>query len=156
MIKITEKMQTNLIIISSILWIYIVIASWIGYETLLITGLIAASLISSIYFVLGATVNNKIEPAFILFVPIILTFILWSVSFILVFKTKGFTENFIMGMHPGQFYSAVIFWLGTFIFHGITYAVFFDKYIFSEANWNNFIEEVEKTKKNKKSEYSFE
>jgi len=154
MIEIKDKTQDALVLISSLLWVFLVIASWIGGARLAYLGLIAGCLLTSVYFILGATVRGKLGSGVPLLYPILLMLLLWVVAFTIVFRTRGqVTESWIFGLHPGQFWSIVLFWIGGGLTSLLGYAIYFDKYLLPEDVWQNFLKEVEQTKTQRKGNH---
>lgn len=154
MLKVKENTQTILAIFSSILWIYLIVISFIGNDFLSLTGLFVSALICVIYFIMGTSVDGKIGLGMPIINPMVITFILWCVSFVIAYNTRegAKLEDFIMGLHPGQFWTIILFWLGTFITLGVSYAKYFDTYIMPEERWNTFLKEVEIAKEKVENE----
>ncbi len=154
MLQVKDSTQTALAIISSLLWIYLIVVSTIGNDFLSLTGLFAAALISGIYFIMGTSVDGKIGLGMPIINPLLITLTLWCVSFVIAYKSRTFVDpkNFILGFHPGQFWIIIVFWLGTFLTLGYSFARYFDSYILPDDRWDTFIKEVELAKANKDNE----
>ena len=60
MILINEKTQDILHVTGALLWVFLVVASWFGSPISGYIGLLAAAVLSVVYFILGTTVQGKI------------------------------------------------------------------------------------------------
>lgn len=153
MFEIKDKAQDVLVVTSTLLWVFIVIASCIGSSFLGYLGLIAGCVLVGIYFILGATVKGKIGIKVPLLYPLLIMFVLWVAGFTIAYLTRGIkTESWILGLHPGQFWSILLVWIGGGLTLILGYALYCDKYLFPEDAWEDFLKEVEKNKSNMGSE----
>ena len=147
MIRINDKMQDTLVLVSALLWVFLVVASWCGGTRLSYWGLIAGCLLTSVYFVLGATVKGRLGLGVPLLYPILLMLFLWVVAFSIVSGTQGqASATWILGLHPAQFWSIVLYWIGGGLTSLLGYALYFDKYLLPDEVWQDFLREVEKTR----------
>ncbi len=152
MFEIKDKAQDVLVVTSTLLWVFLVIVSWIGNPIMSYLGLIAGCVLIGVYFILGATVKGKIGGKVPLIYPIIIMFILWAAAFTIVYLTRGKpTDTWILGLHPGQFWSILLVWIGGGLTSILGYALYFDKYLLPEDVWEDFLKEVEQAKANKGS-----
>ena len=153
MISITDKTRDILNFLGALLWIFIVIVSWIGVPGLAYIGLLAVVFLSVIYFILGTTVRGKIGVIVPLIYPLLPMVVFWIIAFTVAYTTRGqSTTTWIVGMHPGQFWALLFFWIGTFLTSTLGYAIYFDKYLFPGDNWETFLEEVKKMKRDTQNE----
>lgn len=153
MISITDKTRDILNVLGALLWIFILIVSWIGVPILSYIGLLAVALLSIIYFILGTTVRGKIGVIVPMIYPLLPMVVFWIIAFTAAYKTRGqSTDTWIIGLHPGQFWPLLFFWIGTFLTSTLGYAIYFDKYLLPGDDWETFLEEVKKMKKDTRNE----
>ena len=146
MIPITDKHRDILNIFGAALWVVLVVVSWIGTPMTAYIGLLAVALLSGIYFILGTTVRGKIGSFAPLIYPTLIMTVLWIVAFTLVYRTRGqSTHAWILGLHPGQFWALLFFWVGTFVTCMASYALYFDRYLLPDGEWEVFLKEVKKS-----------
>ncbi len=151
MFQISDKARDVLVVLSAFLWGGLVIVSWIGNDLLSLAGLISASILMMIIFVLGTTVNNEMGKKIPLFYPIVLSAVFWVMAFLMAYTTRGETSSFILGFHPGQFWSLLFFWIGGFGTVMLSYSLYFDTHCLPKKTWDTFIEEVQQIKAGKES-----
>jgi len=150
MIPIPEKTQDVLHVSGALLWIFLVVVSWTGYPVLAYAGLLATALLGVLYFILGTTVKGKTGIVVPLIYPCLTMTVFWIIAFTAAYSTRGrSTETWIVGLHPGQFWTLLFFWIGTFLTSTLSYALYFDTYIFPEGEWESFLEKVNKMKMKK-------
>ncbi len=150
MITIGDKQRDFLNLLGAFLWAFVVFASWAGgsykNNALVYAGLLASALLVGIYYLQGAVINEKMSKL-VLFYPTILNVVLWIVAFSFTYFTKGEKMDFIMGMHPGFFGAIVFFWLGSFVCTALSFALLFKSEFLPEDVWENFMREVEQSKR---------
>ena len=147
MIPIKDKTKDILNVFGALLWVFLVVVSWIGSPDLGYIGLLAAALLCVIYFILGTIVKGKIGGIVPLIYPILIMALLWIIAFTIAYTTRGqATDTWILGLHPGQFWSLLLYWIGTLLTSVLGYALYFDKYILPDENWQAFLNEVKQAK----------
>ena len=152
MISITEKTRDILNALGALLWLILVIVSWIGYPWLSYCGLLAVAILGVIYFILGTSGRGAIGVKAPLVYPVLMTAVFWIIAFTVAFRTRGQTATaWILGLHPGQFWTLLFFWTGTFLTSTLSYALYFDRYILPEDDWELFLEDVNKMKMDRAS-----
>ena len=150
MIPISEKARDILNMLGALIWIALVAASWSGNPGLAFICLILAALLSGIYFVLGTSARGTAGVMVPLFYPILTMVVLWIIAFTAAYTSRGkAAETWILGLHPGQFWPMLLFWIGTFMTSMVSYAVFFDRYILPDKTWEAFLDEVKKSQSNR-------
>ncbi len=150
MIKISDKSRDIGHVVAALLWIILAVINGIAMISdpiLTYIGLLVSTLLMVIYFVMGATVANKIGLVVPLIYPIVFQAILWIIAYSLVYFTKGEKMEFIMGMHPGFFGAVICYWIGTFLASTLGLGLFFDKYLCPEEQWNAFMKDVSQMQK---------
>lgn len=151
MILINEKSSDVLIALSAILWIVLLLCVWIGPDILKITAYMASCLIITIYYWLAFDNNRPIAFKRPFIYPILVTIGLWFVAFSIAFYTRGATDYFILGLHPGVFWVILLLWLGSFVTLMMSYAKLFEYCFFDEQQWFEFVAELYKIKVDKKT-----
>ena len=147
MIPITDRLRDILNILGAALWVVLVVVSWIGTPLTAYIGLIAVAMLGGIYFILGTTVRGKIGSFVPLLYPALIMAVLWIVAFTIAYRTRGqSTTAWILGLHPGQFWALLFFWIGTFVTCMVSYALHFDRYLLPEGEWAAFLKEVKNTR----------
>ncbi|MFC1607325.1 hypothetical protein ACFL47_05080 [Candidatus Latescibacterota bacterium] len=147
MIPVTDKTIDKLNMLAALLWIFLVIASWSGVPWITYCGLVSLALLGVIYFILGTTIKGNIGVPVPLVYPILIMALLWIIAFTVAYTTRGqHTERWIIGMHPGQFWTLLFFWFGSFLTSMVSYVMYFDSYLLPEDEWKSFLREVEKMK----------
>jgi len=147
MIPITDKIRDVLNILGAALWVVLVVVSWIGTPLTAYIGLLAVAMLSGIYFILGTTVRGKIGTLVPLLYPAFIMAVLWIVAFTVAYSTRGQSTNaWILGLHPGQFWALLFFWIGTFLTCMVSYALYFDSYLLPDGEWEAFLKEVKETR----------
>ena len=147
MISITDRIRDVLNILGAALWVVLVVVSWIGTPLTAYIGLLAVAMLSGIYFILGTTVRGKIGSLVPLLYPALIMAVLWIVAFTIAYRTRGqSTTAWILGLHPGQFWPLLFFWAGTFVTSMVSYALYFDRYLLPDGEWEAFLNEVKKTR----------
>jgi len=139
-------MRDALAVASALLWTLLAAISWIGDDRLSLVGMMAGGVLAAVYFVMGATVRGRIGVAAPLVFPMLVTLGLWFAAFVIACSTRGATESFILGLHPGQFWTILLFWLASFAAMTGAYAVCFDTYLLRDEDWEAFLAEVAETK----------
>jgi ABC-type Fe3+-siderophore transport system permease subunit len=148
-IKVSEKATTMLIVISSIVWLAIVILSFMGKSSVEagFVGLLLSVVIIFIYYFLGGVTRGEIDAGVPFLYPILINCVLMAIAYVIVYATKGKEySNFILGMHPGMFWSILIWWVGTLLTTTLSYYLFFNKSL-PEEDWDTFLKEVEDMKR---------
>lgn len=151
MFQISDKARDTLVVLSALLWVFLVIVSWIGNSALSLFGLITASFLMMTIFVLGTTVKNAMGISIPFLYPIVLSAVFWVAAFLLAYTTRGETETFILGFHPGQFWSLLFFWIGGFGTVMLSYSQYFDSHCLPKESWDSFMEEVQQIKAKKEN-----
>lgn len=147
MIPINDTIRNRLHILAAFLWIYIIAVSWSGSAYWGYTGYIAVTLIGIIYFILGTTLRGSIGVKIPLCYPILLMAVLWMIAFTGAWMTRGTpADTWILGLHPGQFWALLCFWIGTQVTAALSYALYFDTHVLPEETWHEFLEEVRQQK----------
>ena len=147
MIPISDKTRDILNLLGAMLWLVLVIVSMVGSTGFSYFGLLAVALLSVIYFILGTSGSGNIGVKVTLIYPVLMTAVFWIIAFTIAFKTRGqATASWILGLHPGQFWTLLFFWIGTFLTSTLSYALFFDSHILPEEEWEVFLEDVNKMK----------
>lgn len=148
MLFLSEKMRTWLNVAGGVLWLVLIVTSFFpGKDAVNLAGLIAAAFLMGVYFILGTTVNNKIGSKVPLVYPILFMVLFWMLSFIIAYATKGQKMDLIFGLHPGAFWPMLLFWIGSLLTGTLGYFLYFDKYLLSDKDWEEFMEEVSHLKK---------
>ncbi len=89
MFEIKDKAQDVLVVISTLLWVFIVIVSCIGSSFLGYLGLIAGCILIVVYFILGATVKGKTGLKVPLLYTLLIMFILLVAGFTIAYMNRG-------------------------------------------------------------------
>ena len=151
MIPNTDKMRDILNALGALLWLVLVIVSWAGRPGLSYFGLFAVAILSVIYFILGTSGRGTIGVKVPLVYPVLMMTVLWVIAFTMAYRTRGqAADSWILGLHPGQFWALLFFWIGTFLTSTLSYALYFDSHILPEDDWESFLEDVKKMKMDKK------
>ena len=140
---ISDKGRDVLNVIAGLLWAVLVITCWIDNPLAQYFGFCVVTCLGVIYLTLGITAGPKIPVVY----PILLTAMLHLIAFTIAYSTRGRpAEIWILGLHPGQFWVVLLFWLGTFLTTTLSYGLYFDKYIFPDDTWKDFLKEIEEMK----------
>ena len=152
MISISEKARDILNAVGAFIWLALVVVSWTGKPGFAYTGLILVVLLTGIYFVLGTSARGTIGVSVPLFYPILTMVVLWIIAFTVAYKTRGkAATSWILGLHPGQFWPMLLFWVGTFMTSMVSYAVLFDRYMLPDKTWEAFLDEIKKSQSNREN-----
>lgn len=147
MIPITEKMRDILNVLGALFWLVLVIVSWARCPVLSYVGLLAVAVLSVIYFILGTSGNGTIGVKVPLVYPVLMMGIFWIIAFTAAYRTRGqVAAVWILGLHPGQFWTLLFFWIGTFLTSTLSYALYFDSHILPGDDWESFLEDIKKMK----------
>jgi hypothetical protein len=146
MTTVTDKIRDILNTIGAVLWVLLVVFCWIDSPPSRYIGFLVVTLLGIIYFVLGITVEGRVP----LIYPILAMAVVRVIAFTIAYLTRGrATDTWILGLHPGQFWAVILFWIGTFLTSMLGYALYFDRYILPDEKWESFLKEVEQVKINK-------
>ena len=105
MISVTNKMRDTLNVLGAGLWVFLVILSWIDNPGLWYFGLIAVTLITVIYFILGVTAGAKTGLNVLLIYPVFVMALFWVIAFTIAYTTREqAADTWILGLHKGQFW----------------------------------------------------
>ena len=146
-ITISEKTVAALTILSAILWILLVVFSWMGGLDAALAGLLTGAALMFVYFILGVPIQGKINFLVPFIYPICTNLVIWVVAFILVYVTRGQSTGLILGMHPGFLSAMGVFWIGTLLSSTLAWRLFFSKEYLPDSDWDAFMKEVERAKK---------
>ncbi len=146
MIQIDDKSSDVLIITSTIAWLLILIFCWIGNDIFSIAAFLLSFIIIAAYYWLSFSGNHYTKFKIPFLYPILVTLFFWFLAISIAYMTRGKTDYFILGLHPGVFWVIIFQWLSSFITLMLSYSIFFDKYFFSEIEWYNFIAELDQLK----------
>jgi hydrogenase-4 membrane subunit HyfE len=145
MISITDKMRDTLMVVAALCWVFVIYASWVGGpakdDQLIYFGLLAGAVLTVVYYLMGAVVNEKISIPTLLW-PVLINGIFQAIAFTIVYTTKGQKMDFIMGMHPGFFGAMVFYWLGNFVTATFAYLLLFSSKAVPEDEWEEFQREI--------------
>jgi hypothetical protein len=145
MIAITDKMRDILMVIAALCWAFVIYASWVGGpakdDQLIYFGLLAGAVLTVVYYLMGAVVNEKMSSAMLLW-PVLINGIFQAIAFTIVYKTKGQKMDFILGMHPGFFGAMVFFWIGNFVTATLAYFQLFGSQAVPDEEWEEFQREI--------------
>ena len=152
MIPITDKTRDILNLLGAVLWLILVIVSLAGCPGYSYFGLLAVAILSVIYFILGTSGRGTIGVKVPLVYPVLMMAVFWVIAFTVAYRTRGQPAAiWILGLHPGQFWTLLFFWIGTFLTSTLSYALYFDRYILPEDDWELFLEDVNKMKMDRAS-----
>ena len=146
MLEVSDRARDVLAALSALLWAFLVVVCWIGHDLLSVIGMVAAGVIAAVYFIMGATVRGRLGVTVPLVFPLLITLGLWSSSFVIAYATRGQSDVFIAGLHPGQFWTMLLFWIGSFVALVVSYSTYFDTYLLRPDDWEAFLAEVEQMK----------
>ena len=150
MISITDRTRDILNVFGALLWALLVVVSWIGIPWLSYIGMLAVVVLSVIYFILGTSRRGRLGVLVPLIYPALTMAVLWIIAFTVAYTTRGQSTNtWILGLHPGQFWPLLLFWIGTFMTSMVSYALYFDRYLLTDRDWETFLENVKKIKLNR-------
>jgi hypothetical protein len=145
MIAITDKMRDILMVIAALCWAFVIYASWVGGlakdDQLIYFGLLAGAVLTVIYYLMGAVVNEKMSASTLIW-PVVINGILQAIAFTIVYATKGQKMSFILGMHPGFFAAMVLFWIGNFVTATLAYLQLFGSRAVPDKEWEEFQKEI--------------
>ncbi len=145
MILITDKIRDILMLVAALCWAFVIYASWVGGPAkdnqLIYLGLLAGALLTVVYYLMGAVVNEKMSKSILIW-PVLLNGIFQAIAFTIVYKTKGQKMDFIMGMHPGFFAAMVFFWLGNYVTATLAYLMLFKSKAVPDDEWEQFQKEI--------------
>ena len=147
MIPITDKLCDILNVMSALLWLFLVIVSWAGCPFFSFVGLVAVAILGVIYFILGTSGRGTLGVKVPLVYPALMMAVFWVIAFTAAYRTRGqAAASWILGLHPGQFWTLLFFWMGTFLTSTLSYALYFDSHILPGDDWEDFLEDVRKMK----------
>lgn len=145
MISITDKMRDILMVIAALCWAFVIYASWVGGpakdDQLIYFGLLAGDVLTVVYYLMGAVVNEKASISTLIW-PVLINGIFQAIAFTIVYKTKGQKMDFILGMHPGFFGAMVFFWIGNFVTATLAYLWLFSSKAVPDEEWEEFQKEI--------------
>jgi hypothetical protein len=145
--RFTDKQVTTMIIFTTILWAFLLIAVWVNNDTLVFIGFLSSILLLLAYLLLGSVQHDRIKAPIFLFAIMTSSALLWLVAFISLYLTKGkVSDTLFMGFYSGQFLVLLCGWIGILFLLSIGYAKYFDQLI-SEERWRSFIKRLEELKK---------
>ena len=145
--KLSDKSVTNLIIITTILWIAINVLGWMDYH---MAGMYLGVVMMLLYMVLGVAKQGVVSKKFLLY-PLSIWAITWIISFTLAehysLKFAGGAPDFtVLGLHPSFAPVVFLYWIGGMLTLTLGFIYYKDEWL-SEEDWDNFkikIESIEK------------
>jgi len=135
--KIRNK-ETGLIILSTLLWITVMISGWKGQWYF---GLFPGLMIMLIYMILGSAKNGVISKKLLMY-PLISWFATWSIGF---YMTQKYALQFqdkvadftVLGFHPSFSFIVLLYWIGGVLTLTLGLNIFKDEWL-SEQEWVDF------------------
>ncbi|WMI80080.1 hypothetical protein [Anaerotignum sp. MB30-C6] len=145
--KITDKMQSTLIIVSTILWVVCCILAW---NERFIEAIWSGILIMAIYLCLGSSKKGVLSKKFFCY-PILIWAVLWAVGF---WAAQHFAVMFldiqptftILGMHPSFAMVVFCYWFGGVVTISLGFMLLRKEWL-SPDEWDDFKKKIEQMKK---------
>lgn len=136
--KITDKMQSVLIVVSTILWVVCCVLAW---NELFIEAIWSGIVIMMIYLCLGSSKKGVLSKKFFLY-PIVTWAVLWAVGFwaaqYFAVMFLGVEPTFtILGMHPSFAMVVFCYWIGGVVTIALGFMVLRKEWL-SPDEWDRF------------------
>lgn len=150
--KITDKMQSILVVISTLLWIICCILAWNEH---FIVAIWFGIVIMAIYLSLGSSKKGVLSKKFFCY-PILTWAILWAVGFWLA---QYFAVMFldvepsftILGMHPSFAMVVFFYWIGGVLTISLGFMLLKKEWL-APVEWDDFKKKIELIKKEQSGE----